>query len=486
MNNNSVSIKTQSDLDIIAQLLYEKTFGNRGSTEVLPELPDNPTKNETDIFNDVMWYWNIEKESYTISYKDYSGLNQELYGYFLKNENSTKTAILVHGWTGFSAEMGAWAKTYYDLGYNIFTPDLRGHGRSTENSINYGAIDSHDLVQWIDQCFDKEPLTKEVSLFGISMGAITVLGCIGLLNISQKQKLESICVESAFDDVYKLLILEFLNEPEVAELSVIDKILVFSKVDSILKQNQGFVFSDLLSPSYVKKIDCPTLVIHGAEDALDLLKVPFNIFSDVGNNRKQYYIIDNAGHAQCLPIDREGYLLKINEFLLKSKDYPLISTFNDSHKFILRNNSTKEALEIRVMDNVDGDISKKQTIFHVDFGKTGLYDGVVSVLNSKGFSSSEKISVIIGGGENETIVIPYEKGDPLLYVVTQYATNDVLLCVVSVDNGDGNIYSRGFEYFANGLIYFNVSDQLLTVDNDAHVIIYLTDGVEIRLPVPFA
>ena len=54
-----------------------------------------------------------------------------LKGYEYMNEPSShKWAIVVHGYSGRASEMTKYVRNFYEQGYNVIAPDLRGHGNS--------------------------------------------------------------------------------------------------------------------------------------------------------------------------------------------------------------------------------------------------------------------------------------------------------------------------------------------------------------------
>ncbi|WP_410529551.1 alpha/beta fold hydrolase (plasmid) [Serratia sp. AXJ-M] len=463
---NLENIIAEADLDAIAMTLYNKYFGSRGSVEQQPRLPDNATANELRIYDDAMWYWNAEKSSYSIDYIDATGVNQTLYGYFLKNGRSKKTAMIVHGWTAFAAEMGGWAKIYFDLGYNIFTPDLRGHGRSTEDTINFGALDSSDLVKWVEVCCEKEPETEEFSLFGISMGALTTLGAIGKFPENRKIMLSSLFVDSAFDDAQTLLTLELFQDPAVQGLDIVQMLIIKQKVDELFKRYQGACFSDLLTSSDVKKLSLPVLIIHGTEDALDTLKVPYNIFSDVMTNQKQYLLIEGAGHAGCFGMDYAGYKDTAINFLGRRELSPLISGYNLPHLYIVKNSEDIGDVHLPVMDSVDGDLSREINIRDIDFSNAGLYMAEAMVVNSRGVSSKKTLEVMyFNGGVDKLTAIPYAIGQPYVYVLYPYLKEDISIALLGIYQNDGSYHGRGTPDVNDNFAFFNVSDGVVNSES---------------------
>ena len=91
---------------------------------------------EGEVEEDVNWL--VKNSNYTDKYIN-SFDNLKLHGYEVKNENKTnKWAIVVHGYTSEGELVSSKAKHFYEMGYNVLVPDLRGHGKSEGDYIGMG------------------------------------------------------------------------------------------------------------------------------------------------------------------------------------------------------------------------------------------------------------------------------------------------------------------------------------------------------------
>ena len=65
-------------------------------------------------------------------------------------------------------------------GYRVILVDSRGHGRSTGDHLTYGARESQDLVQILDELQRQGLIVGNVGVFGISYGASTAICWAGI------------------------------------------------------------------------------------------------------------------------------------------------------------------------------------------------------------------------------------------------------------------------------------------------------------------
>lgn len=68
------------------------------------------------------------------------------------------------------------ARAFHEQGYHVLTPDARAHGESEGSLISLGWNERKDLLRWIDAVLEMDS-QAEIVLYGISMGADTILFC---------------------------------------------------------------------------------------------------------------------------------------------------------------------------------------------------------------------------------------------------------------------------------------------------------------------
>lgn len=89
--------------------------------------------------------------------------------------DSDKTMIWVHGYTSHAERESAFPGLFYhSLGFNVLIPYLRAHGPSQGKYISFGALESRDMMLWVDRVNKIHP-DGSIFLHGLSMGGATVL-----------------------------------------------------------------------------------------------------------------------------------------------------------------------------------------------------------------------------------------------------------------------------------------------------------------------
>ena len=89
--------------------------------------------------------------------------------------NSDKTVIWVHGYTSHAERESAFPGLFYhSLGYNVLIPYLRTHGPSEGKYISFGALESRDMMDWVNQVNEIHP-DGSILIHGLSMGGGIVL-----------------------------------------------------------------------------------------------------------------------------------------------------------------------------------------------------------------------------------------------------------------------------------------------------------------------
>ncbi len=232
--------------------------------------------------------------------------NLKLHGYKINNKNSNVWVITVHGYMGSGAKMAFYAENFYNMGYNVLVPDLRGHGKSEGNYIGMGWNDRKDILRWIDLIL-KENNNAEIILHGVSMGGATVMMTSGEELPENIKCIIEDCGYSSVVDEFEDKLKNIFNLPKTPILQVAD---LLSRVRA------GYWFSDASSVSQLKKAKVPILFIHGDKDDF----VPYDMLDKVYNAadvEKEKLVVEGAEHAKSAYVNPELYWNTISKFINK-------------------------------------------------------------------------------------------------------------------------------------------------------------------------
>lgn len=229
-----------------------------------------------------------------------------LHGYKVLNpvKKSSIWIVLIHGYMGCSYEMVRYAKKFIDMGYNTLLIDLRAHGKSEGKYIGMGWKDKDDLICWINRLCNQYEDVK-IILYGISMGAATVMMTSGEKLPSNIKCVIEDCGYSSIEDEYKSILIN-IN-------SWITKYILFS-ANIVTKIKIGYFFDEASSVNQIKKSKLPMLFIHGTNDTF----VPYEMLDKIyeaKSNPKEKLIVEGAGHAKSAKIQPELYWNKVQGFI---------------------------------------------------------------------------------------------------------------------------------------------------------------------------
>lgn len=247
--------------------------------------------------------WIIEKsQDVYITSND----NLQLHGYAIKNNQSRNWAIVIHGYGGEGLKMSGEAQKFYNLGYNVLMPDLRGCGQSQGDAIGMGWLDRLDMIDWINHIISTEP-QAQIVLYGVSMGGATVMMTTGeVLPANVKCAIED-CGYSSVNDEFKIQLERVFGLPEFP---------VITCANLVCSVRAGYNFQEASSVEQVKKSTTPTLFIHGKEDTF----VPFEMLEEVysvATCPKEKLEVENAGHVESSGKAPNLYWNKVENFLRK-------------------------------------------------------------------------------------------------------------------------------------------------------------------------
>lgn len=281
----------------IGNLFYDIILNPKISKNIV--YADN---NSTQTRKDSSWL--INESNYNDEYLN-SFDDLKLHAYVVENKIKTnKWAIVVHGYAGNGALMSAKAKYFYEMGYNVVIPDLRGHGQSEGDYIGMGWDDRLDIISWVNHIIEKNP-KSEIALHGTSMGAATVLMASRENLPSNVKAIISDCAYTSVLDEFKYELKNFLNLSSFPLINITDLITMI---------RAGYSFKEASAINQVKKAKVPILFIHGDRDKF----VPYymmNKLYEAANSPKEKLTIEGGEHANSDLMSPYLYWLTVRDFL---------------------------------------------------------------------------------------------------------------------------------------------------------------------------
>lgn len=243
-------------------------------------------------------------EHVTIRSRDGLTLHGDL---FPAEKPSKRTAILCHGYTSCGMnDCPTMAEYFMERGYNTLIVDHRSHGKSEGQYVGFGILDRFDCLKWIEYVIGRLGEESEIVLYGVSMGASTVLMASGADEFPQNVKaIISDCAFTSPYDVFKHILKRDYHLPPRPIMDINER---------MCREKAGYGFRDYSTLDAVKKAPCPILFIHGKEDKFVPTDMTLKNY-EACTGEKRLLLIDNAGHAASLYENKELYENTVTEFL---------------------------------------------------------------------------------------------------------------------------------------------------------------------------
>lgn len=261
---------------LTGKIAYEKSFTKKAisaKADKYKKIVDNP-------FLKMRNYdWINKQVIQNITIKNIS--NEMLKAEFIDN-NSEYYLIYTHGFVGhIYEETNIISKIDSDIKMNYLFIHQRGHQGSDINYSTMGLNESRDLLDWINYINSINPNAK-IILYGMSMGAFTILMAIG----NNPKNVKCVICDCGFSSVYEQCkYVTSLNHKILSKILLMPGLELYFKLKfhlNIKKQNTEVSLS---------KTDIPVLLIHGTKD----YSVPFK------NSEINYSLLKNHKNSLFIP-----------------------------------------------------------------------------------------------------------------------------------------------------------------------------------------
>ena len=220
-------------------------------------------------------------------------------------------AICVHGYHDTYESMGAIARHYHGMGWNVLLPDQRGHGQSEGGYVGWGYDERLDIVGWINYVIRRDP-EAEILLHGVSMGAASVLMSTGGVLPKQVKAAISDCSYTTIEAEMRHLLVQLKDElPTPLPLPAG---LLFSALRSTAQRRAGFDLREAAPIQAVAHSKTPTLFIHGVEDDFVPSAMMGKLYQ-AARCPKSFLWMPGAVHAASVGVNEDLYWTAVSTFL---------------------------------------------------------------------------------------------------------------------------------------------------------------------------
>lgn len=204
--------------------------------------------------------------------------------------------IAMHGYRGTALrDMCGAIRLAYQLGHNVLLVDQRAHGKSEGHVITFGIKERLDCLSWVRYAVQRFGADVRIVLFGLSMGAATVLMASAL---DLGPQVRCIIADSPYDAPASII-------RKVCRDMKFDPTFAYPLVKLSARLFADFDLDETSAVEAVRHTNYPILIIHGEEDRF----VPHVMSHAIkhANPAIELHTFPRAGHGISNIVDTDRY-----------------------------------------------------------------------------------------------------------------------------------------------------------------------------------
>ena len=187
----------------------------------------------------------------------YSEDGLKLFGRYYHVRDGAPLDLCFHGYRSRAfVDFAGGSEMSIEMGHNLLLVDQRAHGRSEGKTISFGIRERWDVFSWIDYALERFGSETNIFLYGVSMGAATVLMASGLELPANVKGIVADCPYSVPLDIIL----------HVGKTNPLPQWLIRPFAILGAKIYGGFDIRETDAIRSVKNTKVPILIIHGESD----------------------------------------------------------------------------------------------------------------------------------------------------------------------------------------------------------------------------
>ena len=238
-----------------------------------------------------------------VSIRSRDGLR--LTGRYYPVKDGAPVAVCFHGYRAAAVrDFCGGSLACMELGVNVLLVDQRAQGMSEGHTMSFGAKEKLDCLDWVNYCVDRFGPEVRVFLFGISMGAATVLLAAGL---DLPGNVAAVIADSPYSSAEAIL-KKVCRDAGLPASAAYQFLRLGASVYGHFSIREADVMAALSAASV------PVLIIHGEDDRF----VPCEMSRQMKAahpERLRLETFPGAGHGLSYMTDKERYTALVSEVL---------------------------------------------------------------------------------------------------------------------------------------------------------------------------
>jgi len=228
-----------------------------------------------------------------------------LRGRYYPGKPGAPVAICFHGYKGTALrDFCGGARLLRKLGHHVVLVDQRAQGRSDGRFMTFGILERYDCLDWVSAAVERFGADTSICLYGVSMGASTVVMAAGLELPPQVKAVVADCPYSSPRDIIESVIrgMRLPAKPLCAMIALGARLFAGFKLDA----------ATAAQAASAAKI--PILLIHGEADGFVPCEMSKTI-AEANPAMVRRETFPNAQHGYSFMADRPRYEAIVTEFL---------------------------------------------------------------------------------------------------------------------------------------------------------------------------
>lgn len=293
-------------------VIYRICFGEYRETypedDVQRHMPKGPAY---DVFHEV-----IErgirtvidaKEYETVEITSIDGL--KLRGRYYHRRDGAPLVIFFHGYHGNFYRDGNGIYSYSKKnGINLLLASQRSQGLSEGKSITFGIMERHDCKSWVEYAINRFGADVKIDLFGLSMGAATVMMAA---DVGLPDNVKGILTDCGFSSPKEILcaVMDSMKLPS--------KVMYpFAKLGA--KWFGHFNLEETSAFESMKNCKLPVLFVHNDGDDFVPFWMSEKCYEACASEDKKFVKVKGVGHGLSWCLEPEKYQSAMVEFFEKT------------------------------------------------------------------------------------------------------------------------------------------------------------------------